>query len=104
MWRSVDDAATWTKVQDGSTDDVGYLRHGAVPRQSGLYKLSTPGVAGMGGASESPSINVEVNAKVTLTTSRSTVTLPSARGWSTRGGIATRTVTFRVVGPGRHGR
>ena len=99
VWRSVDNAATWTKVQDGSTDASGVFDTVLFPDKSGLYKLSTPGVAGMGGASESPSINVEVNAKVTLTTSRSTVTLPSARGWSTRSGIATRTVTFRVSAP-----
>jgi hypothetical protein len=36
---------------------------------------------------------------VTLTTTRSAVTLPSGRNWSTGGGIATRTVTFRVSAP-----
>ena len=56
-------------------------------------------MAGVGGASESPSIRVEVNAKDTLTATRSTVTLPSGRRWSTLSGIATRTVTFRVSAP-----
>ena len=99
VWRSIDDAATWTKVQDGNTDATGVFDTVLFPDKSGLYKLATPGVAGVGGASESPPIRVEVNAKVTLTAIRSTVNLPSARRWSTGGGIATRTVSFRVSAP-----
>ena len=99
VWRSVDNAATWSKVQDGSTDASGVFDRVLFPDKSGLYKLSTPGVAGVGGAAESPPIHVEVRAKVTLTASRSTVTLPSDGSWSTKAAIATRTVNFRVSAP-----
>ena len=99
VWRSTDNAATWTKVRDGSTDASGVFDTMLFPDKSGLYKLTTPGVAGLGGPSESAFIDVEVNAKVVLTASRTSVTLPSTRAWSTTSGTSARTLTFTISGP-----
>ncbi len=99
VWRSDDNATSWVKVTDGTTDASGVFDTVLHPDKSGLYKLTTSGVPGVTGASESTFINVEVNAKVSLSASRTTLTLPSDRHWSTSAGVASRTVTFTVAAP-----
>lgn len=98
-WLSDAMGSTAVKLMDGTTDGSGQFSYRFHPTASGWFELRTAGVPGVIGTVRSGYVHVEVTAKVTLSPSRATVSLPTYRTWSTARGVNQRTIDFSVTAP-----